>query len=143
MDEIQGDFIHPIRVSLRIRLFRMERSPTVKITFTDLNEMIKELKEKGVEEVRVNEVVRDVQAMIPDDYPLPIKTFSVYVTANISSDWEEDMISEYVERVGCVDELASDEILRDLYTRTHDKMSVLRELLAGEFLMVGSGRFEE
>ena len=115
----------------------------MKITFTDLNEMIRELKEKGVEEVRVNEVVREVQAMIPDDYPLPIKTFSVYVTAHIGSDWEKEMISEYVERVGCVDEMANEEVLNDLCVRTQDKVSVLRELLAGEFLMVGSGRFEE
>ena len=115
----------------------------MKITFTDLNEMTTELKEKGVQQVRVNEVIRDVQAMIPDDYPLSIKTFSVYVTANVSSDWEEDLITEYVERVGCVDEMASEEIQTDLYVRTQDKVSVLRELLAGEFLMVGSGRFEE
>jgi hypothetical protein len=115
----------------------------VKITFTDLNEMIRELKERGVQEIRVNEVIRDVQAMIPDDYPLPIKTFSVYVTANMSGDWEEELVAEYVERVGCVDELAGDDIKRDLYMRTQEKVAVIRELLTGEFLMVGSGRFEE
>lgn len=115
----------------------------MKITFNDLNEMIKELKDKGVQEIRVNEVVRDVQAMIPDDYPLPIKTFSVYVTANASADWEEELIAEYVERVGCVDELASEEAKRDLYMRMQEKIAVIRELLANEFLTVGSGRFEE
>lgn len=115
----------------------------MKIAFTDLNDMIRELKEKGVQEIRVNEVVRDVQAMIPDDYPLPIKTYSVYVTANISGEWEDDLIAEYVERVGCIDELASEEARLDIYSRTRDKIEVLRELLAAEFLMVGSGRFEE
>jgi hypothetical protein len=42
-----------------------------------------------------------------------------------------------------VDELASDDVLQDLHVRTGSKVDVLRELLAGEFLMVGSGRFEE
>lgn len=115
----------------------------MKIAFTDLNDMIRELKEKGVQEIRVNEVVRDVQAMIPDDYPLPIKTFSVYVTSNISGEWEDELLAEYVERVGCLDELASEEARLDIYSRTQDKIAVLRELLASEFLMVGSGRFEE
>lgn len=115
----------------------------MKITFTDLNEMVRELKEKGVDEIRVNDGVRDVQAMIPDDYPLPIKTFSVYVTAHMGNDWEDDLIAEYVERVGCADELASEEVLNDLYMRTQDKMAVLKELLAAEFLAVGSGRFQE
>ena len=115
----------------------------MKITFTDLNDMIRELKEKGVQEIRVNEVVRDVQAMIPDEYPLPIKTFSMYVTASVNGEWEEDLVAEYVEHVGCVDELASEGILQDLHMRTRTKLDVTRELLAGEFLMVGSGRFEE
>ena len=52
-------------------------------------------------------------------------------------------IAEYIERVGCVDELASEEALSDLYTRTQDKMAILKELLAAEFLAVGSGRFQE
>ena len=115
----------------------------MKITFTDLNDMIRELKEKGVHEIRVNEAIRDVQAMIPDEYPLPIKTFSVYVTANVNGEWEDDLVAEYVEHVGCVDELASDDVLQDLHVRTGSKVDVLRELLAGEFLMVGSERFEE
>jgi|TARA_B100001964_G_C13920501_1_gene459968 hypothetical protein len=119
------------------------KEPSVKITFTDLNDMIRELKEKGVHEIRVNETIRDVQAMIPDEYPLPIKTFSVYVTANVNGEWEDDLVAEYVEHVGCVDELASDDVLQDLHVRTGSKVDVLRELLAGEFLMVGSGRFEE
>jgi len=115
----------------------------VKITFTDLNEMVRELKEKEVHEIRVNDMIRDVQAMIPDDYPLPIKTFSVYVTANMGSDWEDELIAEYIERVGCVDEMASEEALNDLYMRTQDKIAVLKELMASEFLAVGSGRFQE
>ncbi|MBI4553170.1 MAG: hypothetical protein HY710_12985 [Candidatus Latescibacteria bacterium] len=115
----------------------------MKITFNDLNEMIKELKDRGVQEIRVNEVIRDVQAMIPDDYPLPIRTYSVYVTANASADWEEELIAEYVERVGCVDELASEEVKREIGMRSQEKVAVIRELLANEFLSVGSGRFEE
>ena len=91
----------------------------------------------------MNDMVRDVQAMIPDDYPLPIKTFSVYVTAHIGSDWEDDLIAEYIERVGCIDELAGEEAQNDLYVRTQDKIAILRELLAPEFLSVGSGRFQE
>jgi hypothetical protein len=39
--------------------------------------------------------------------------------------------------------MASEEIKSDLYARTRDKIAVLRELLTSEFLMVGSGRFEE
>ncbi len=115
----------------------------MKITFTDLNDMIRELKEKGVQEIRVNEVVRDVQAMIPDEYPLPIKTFSVYVTASVNGEWEDELVAEYVEHVGCIDELANEDILEDLHLRTRTKVDITRELLAGEFLMVGSGRFEE
>ena len=115
----------------------------MKLTFTDLNDMIRELKEKSVQSIRVNEVIRDVQAMIPDEYPMPIKTFSVYVTANIDGEWNEDLVAEYVEHVGCVDELAGEEVLSDLHRRTGDKVEILRELLAGEFLAVGSGRFEE
>ncbi|MBT5876606.1 MAG: hypothetical protein HOH43_24490 [Candidatus Latescibacteria bacterium] len=115
----------------------------MKITYTDLNEMVRELKEKGVHEIRVNDSIRDVQAMIPDDYPLPIKTFSVYVTAHMGNDWEDDLIAEYVERVGCADENASEDVVNNLYVRTQDKMTVLRELLAPEFLAVGSGRFQE
>lgn|GEM_PF-1828365 len=115
----------------------------MKIVFTDLNDMVRELKEKNIQEIRVNEVVRDVQAMIPDDYPLPIKTFSVFVTASGGGEWEDELIAEYVERVGCIDELASEEALIDIQSRTRDKVEVLRELLANEFLMVGSGRLEE
>ena len=115
----------------------------MKVTFTDLNEMICELKEKSVQSIRVNEVIRDVQAMIPDEYPMPIKTFSVYVTSSIDADWNEDRVAEYVEHVGCVDELAGEEVLADLHRRTGDKVAILRELLAGEFLTVGSGRLEE
>ena len=47
----------------------------MKLTFTDLNDMISELKDKSVQSIRVNEVIRDVQVMIPDEYPMPIKTF--------------------------------------------------------------------
>ena len=78
----------------------------MKLTFTDLNDMIRELKEKSVQSIRVNEVIRDVQVMIPDEYPMPIKTFSVYVTASTDGEWNEDLVAEYVEHVGCVDELA-------------------------------------
>ena len=115
----------------------------MKLTFTDLNDMIRELKEKSVQSIRVNEMIRDVQVMIPDDYPMPIKTFSVYITASIDSEWSDDFVAEYVEHVGCVDELAGEEVLADLHRRTGDKVEILRELLAGEFLTVGSGRLEE
>ncbi len=115
----------------------------MKLAFTDLNDMIRELKEKSVQSIRVNEVIRDVQAMIPDEYPLPIKAFSVYVTASIDGEWNEDLVVEYVEHVGCVDELAGEEIQSDLQQRTENKVEILRELLAGEFLTVGSGRLEE
>ena len=115
----------------------------MKLTFTDLNDMISELKDKSVQSIRVNEAIRDVQVMIPDEYPMPIKTFSVYVTANIDGEWNEDLVAEYVEHVGCVDELAGEEVMSDLHRRTGDKVEILRELLAGEFLTVGSGRFEE
>lgn len=115
----------------------------MKLTFTDLNDMIRELKEKSVQSIRVNEVIRDVQVMIPDEYPMPIKTFSVYVTASTDGEWNEDLVAEYVEHVGCVDELAGEEVLSDLHRRTGNKVEILRELLAGEFLTVGSGRFEE
>lgn len=115
----------------------------MKLTFTDLNDMIRELKEKSVQSIRVNEVIRDVQVMIPDEYPMPIKAFSVYVTASIDGEWNEDLVAEYVEHVGCVDELAGEEILSDLHRRTGNKVEILSELLAGEFLTVGSGRFEE
>ena len=63
----------------------------MKLTFTDLNDMIRELKEKSVQSIRVNEMIRDVQVMIPDDYPMPIKTFSVYITASIDSEWNDDL----------------------------------------------------
>jgi len=115
----------------------------MKLTFTDLNDMIRELKEKSVQSIRVNEVIRDVQVMIPDDYPMPIKAFSVYVTASIDGEWNEDLVAEYVEHVGSVDELAGEEVLSDLHRRTGNKVEILSELLAGEFLTVGSGRFEE
>ena len=39
--------------------------------------------------------------------------------------------------------LPGEEVLSDLHRRTGNKVEILRELLAGEFLTVGSGRFEE
>jgi hypothetical protein len=115
----------------------------VKISYTDIEDMIRELKDRCVHEVRIDEVIRDVQVMIPHGYSFPLRTYSVHVTANMTGEWEDGLVAEYSERVGSADDLAGEETRRELHSRAQGKAAVLRELLADEFLSVGSGRFEE
>ena len=111
----------------------------MKVAFQELNELLSELKIKGVPEIRISGVEKNIGG---HDYPNPIRTLSVFVTSVVSSEIDEEVLAEYQEPVGCYDDSMDEEIKQALKTRMEEKVLVLRELLADEFLLVGTGKFE-
>ena len=113
----------------------------MKVVFSKLDKMIEELKDKGIEEVRLSAWFRDVQGASMTGAPMAIRTISIIVTADMSTEGRE-IITEYLEPVGQYDRTMLEERIEEIRQGANRRIAEIQQLLESNFKYVRDGRYE-
>lgn len=113
----------------------------MKVIFSNLDKMIEELKDKGIEEVRLSAWFRDVQGASMTGAPMAIRTISIIVTADMPTESRE-IVAEYLEPVGQYDRTMLEERVEEVRQSATRRIEEIQRLLESNFKYVRDGRYE-